>query len=451
MASTDGTLTNGGGAAPEEHDVVRLLRDLIRFDTSNPPGRERPCAEFLADLLRSGGIEPKLLEKEAGRTSVIARLRGDGSLPPLLLSAHLDVTPVLESDWTHPPFAGEIHDGYVWGRGAVGMKRMAAMSVRVLLELRKAGTKLKRDVIFAGVADKEAGGRLGAGFLVNEHADEVKAEFCLTELGGMAVPMAKGTIVPVQVAERGFEWFKIRVKGPSRHGSSPRSGSAVEKLASAVEKLCKKPLGYHLTPTAREFIQAIAAAQPAPASTLLLGLLNKNTVQATLRLIPEGRRPAFRAMLFNTALPTVLHAGSSVNTVPREAEAQVDGRYLPGVTREEFLEEVLALIGDDFEIVPVDGGPPLEVPFDSGVLDAIRTVFAERIPDATVIPYLMPGLTDAKHYARVGTPTYGFTPVELQRDEPFGELYHSPNERISARGLVTGLSWLHDVVTLLAT
>lgn len=428
-----------------------MLRDLIRFDTSNPPGNERPCCEFVADLFRAGGIEPKLLEKERGRTSVIARLKGDGSLPPLLLSAHLDVVPAVEPDWKHPPFAGELHDGYVWGRGAVDMKHMAAMSMRVLLDLKASGARLKRDVIFAGVADEEAGGKLGAGFLVNEHADEVKAEFCLTELGGMATPMAKATIVPVQVAERGFEWFKIRVKGASGHGSIPRSGSAIEKLAHAVEQLCKRPLGYHLTPTARDFIHAVAAAQPAPTSTLLLGLLNKNTVQATLHLVPEERRPAFRAMLFNTAAPTMLSAGAKVNVVPHVAEAQIDGRYLPGVTREEFLAEVVELIGDEFDLEPVDGGPPLEMPFDSGVLDAIRQVFAQRVPDAKVVPYLMPGLTDAKHYARSGTPTYGFAPVALEKDEPFAELYHAPNERISAKGLVTGLSWLQDVVGLLAT
>ena len=147
----------------------------------------------------------------------------------------------------------------------------------------------------------------------------------------------------------------------------------------------------------------------------------------------------------------VLQSGSRVNAVPREAEALVDGRYLPGVTSDEFFAEVKAVLGDDFEILPGEGGPPIETPFDSGVLDAIRAVFARRLPDATVVPYLMPGSTDAKHYARAGTPTYGFAPVELQRDEPFVELYHSPNERLSAKGLVTGLSWLHDVVTLLAT
>lgn len=430
---------------------MKLLQQLLRFDTSNPGGREKECAHFVADLFRTTGIEPALVEKVPGRTNVIARLKGDGSLAPLLLSAHLDVVPALETNWSFPPFAGEIHDGYVWGRGAVDMKHMVAMSAMILLDFERQGVKLKRDVIFAGVADEEAGGKLGAGFLVNEHHDLVKAEFCLTELGGFAIPMAKSTIVPVQVAERGFEWFKIRVKGDSGHGSVPASGSAIEKLAKAIEALCKKPLGYHLTPTARDFIHALAAAQNAPASTLLLGLLNKNTAQATLRLVPDERRPALRAMLFNTAAVTMLEAGVKVNVVPHVAEAQIDGRYLPGVTREQFLDEVRAVIGDEFELVPMEGGPPLEMPFDSGVLDAIRAVFAKRLPDATVVPYLMPGLTDAKHYAKAGTPTYGFAPVSLNEDEPFAELYHAANERISARGLVTGYEWLHDVVTLLAT
>jgi acetylornithine deacetylase/succinyl-diaminopimelate desuccinylase-like protein len=450
VAPDDGTLTDGG-AALGQHEVVRLLRELLRFDTSNPPGNERPCCEFVADLLRKGGVEPKLLEKERGRTSILARIEGDGSLPPLLLSAHLDVVPAVEPDWRYPPFAGELVDGYIWGRGAVDMKHMAAMSLRVLLDLKASGARLKRDVIFAGVADQEAGGRLGAGFLVDEHADEVKAEFCLTELGGMAIPMARATLVPVQVAERGFEWFTIRVRGSSGHGSVPSAGSAIEKLAHAVEQLCKKPLGYHLTPTARDFIHAVAEAQPAPANTLLLGLLNKNTAQATLRLVSEERRPAFRAMLFDTAAPTMLSAGVKVNVVPHVAEARIDGRFLPGVTREEFLAEVRAVIGEGFELEPMQCGPPLEMPFDSGVLDAIRQVFARRVPDAKVVPYLMPGMTDAKHYARSGIPTYGFAPVALEKDELFAELYHAPNERISAKGLVTGLSWLQDVVGLLAT
>ena len=431
-------------------EVVDVFRTLLKFDTSNPPGNETAPAKWLAETFAREGIPCEVLERAPGRGNVIARLKGDGSKRPLLLSAHLDVVPALEPDWKHPPFAAELHDGYVWGRGAVDMKHMAAMSAVTLLELARKKTPLARDVIFAGVADEEAGGRYGAGWLVDTQKEKVDAEFCLTELGGMAVPMPRGTLIPVQVAERGFEWFRIRVVGTPGHGSIPKPPSAIDELGEAVAKLAKTPLGYHLTPTARDFLKAVAAAQPAPNSIALLGLLSKTTVQATLKLVPESRRGAFRAMLFNTAATTVLNAGGKVNVIPREATAEIDGRYLPGVTREQFLAEVQKVIGPRFAIEHIEGGPPTEMPFESPVLDAIRTVMAKHLPAAKVVPYLMPGMTDAKHYARAGIATYGFAPVSLKKDEPFAELYHAANERISVEGLSAGAVWLGDVVRLLA-
>jgi acetylornithine deacetylase/succinyl-diaminopimelate desuccinylase-like protein len=431
-------------------EVIRILRDLIRFDTSNPPGNERPAAEYLATLLRRDGIDAIVLESRPGRGNVVARLAGDGSAPPLLLSAHLDVVPAVASEWTHPPFGAEIHDGYVWGRGAVDMKHMAAMSVVTLLELKRRGTRLRRDVIFAGVADEEAGGRAGAGWLVDTHLDRVKAAFCLTEVGGMSVPMPRATLIPIQVAEKGLLWFRLRVRGTAGHGSMPTPDSAVLKLCRAVTRLARAPLGYHLTPTAREFLRAVAAAQRAPASQLLRGLLSRPTARAMLRLVPPARRRAFRAMLYNTAAPTVLRAGVRVNVIPGEAVAEVDGRYLPGVTYTEFLEEVRRVVGPAFTIETIEHAPPVEMQLDSPVLDAIRQVMARHLPAARVVPYLLPGVTDAKHYARVGIPTYGFAPVELGPNEPFAELYHSPNERISVKGVLAGQIWLREVVDALA-
>jgi len=170
-----------------ESELVRLLRDLIRFDTSNPPGNERPAVDYIADLLRREGIEWTVIEPRPGRASLVARIKG-GPEPPLLLSAHLDVVPALEG-WEHPPFAAEIHEGYVWGRGAVDMKQMAAMCLKVLLEIKRGGLGLRRDLVFAAVADEEAGGLLGAGYLVDHHPELIRAGHCLTELGGMTVSM----------------------------------------------------------------------------------------------------------------------------------------------------------------------------------------------------------------------------------------------------------------------
>jgi acetylornithine deacetylase/succinyl-diaminopimelate desuccinylase-like protein len=434
----------------EESEVTRILRDLIRLDTSNPPGNERPAAEYLADLFRSEGIEPLLLEPAPRRTSVVARVRGDQSLPPLLLSAHLDVVPAHEPDWEFPPFAAEAHSGYIWGRGAVDMKHMAAMSAVVLLNLKRWNVPLARDVIFAGVADEETGGRHGAKFLVDSYRALIEAEFCFTEAGGWPISFPRGTIIPVQVAERGFEWLKVRVRGIPGHGSIPRSDSAIPKLATALDRLARSSLWYRVTPAAREFLKAVAAVQRRPASYLLRGLLCKPIARGVLNCLPEKVRYPFRSMLFNTATATMISAGVKVNVIPSEAEAHIDGRYLPGMTRQEFLDELCEILGRECEVERIEGGPPVEMPVDSAAMAAIRRVFARRRPDARVVPYMAPGVTDAKHYARAGIVTYGFAPVALKPDEPFTELYHAPNERISIEAVETGLSWLLDVVVELA-
>ena len=186
-----------------ESEVVRILRDLLRFDTSNPPGDERPAVDYIAGLLREEGVAFEVIEPQPRRANIVARLKGDGSKPPLLLSAHLDVVPALEG-WEHPPFAAEIHDGCIWGRGAVDMKHMAAQSLVALLCVKRKGLRLGRDLIFAGVADEEAGGLAGAGYLVDHRPELIRAEFCMTEVGGIATPIGNAVIVPVQTAQKGY-------------------------------------------------------------------------------------------------------------------------------------------------------------------------------------------------------------------------------------------------------
>lgn len=429
-----------------ESEVIRLLRDLIRFDTANPPGNERPAVDYVAAALRREGIESEIVEPQPGRASLVARLKGNGSKPPLLLSAHLDVVPALEG-WEHPPFAAEVHDGYVWGRGAVDMKQMAAMCLLILLELKRRAARLCRDLIFAAVADEEAGGRLGAGYLVRQHPELIRAQFCLTELGGFTLPLPRKVLVPVQTAQKGYVWFKMRCRGQAGHGSRPLPDSAIEKLSRAVERLCRQPLGYRLTPTARRFVSAVAMAQKRPASLALRGLLSPGAAALALKLIPEERRAAFHAILHNTAAVTGLSAGVKVNVIPNVAEALVDGRYLPGVTQEDFLAQVRRVVGPELELEPFEGDPPLEMDPQSELWDAIVRVMKRNIPGCEVVPCLIPGMTDAKDYARLGIRTYGFAPVALRPEEPFASLYHAPNERISILGLETGYSWLFELVS----
>lgn len=432
--------------AVADSEVIALLRELIRRDTSNPPGNEKAAVDLLAARLDADGVPYEVVEPAPGRGNIVARLKGDGAKRPLLLSAHLDVVPALDPGWEHPPFAAELHDGYVWGRGAVDMKHMAAMSLVVLLELKRRGARLSRDLIFAGVADEEAGGVHGAGHLVDQRRELIDAEFCLTELGGMSVPMNGRVLVPVQTAQKGYVWFTLTAKGQAGHGSRPKRGGAVERLADAVRRLSREPLSYRLTGTAGGFLDAVASLQGPLKGAALKLLKCEATSEAALALIPGERQAVFRAMLRNTASVTGLRAGAKVNVIPGEACAHVDGRYLPGVTEEEFLAEVSRVVGPEVEVSPFDSAPPLEFDHKSECWDAIERVMIRHLPGAVVAPYLIPGMTDAKDYARAGIKTYGFAPVALKEDEPFADLYHAPNERVSVEGVETGLVWLRDVV-----
>ena len=433
--------------ADSESEVVRLLRDLLRFDTTNPPGNETPCAEFLHGMFRAEGFDSVVVESAPGRGNVVARLKG-GSEPPLLLCAHLDVVPA-SGKWTHPPFAAEVHDGYIWGRGAIDMKHMAAMCVVIMLELKRRGVKLKRDVIFAGVADEEAGGAYGAGWLVDHRPELIRAEYCLCEVGGIATPMGGKILVPVQTAQKGYVWFKLRARGQGGHGSRPgvaADGSAVVALAKAVAKLSAKPLTYRLTATTRAFLDTVATLQTGAGKAAMAALKNGQTAAFALKLLPQERRKTFHAMLFDTVAVTGLVAGAKVNVIPPDAEATVDGRFLPGGTKEQFVAQVQALVGQDIEVDVFDSAPPLEIDHRGPLWDSIVKVMTRELPGCTVAANMITGMTDAKDFDRLGIKTYGFSPVLLKEGEDFAELYHAPDERVSIAGLEAGLTWLRGVV-----
>jgi acetylornithine deacetylase/succinyl-diaminopimelate desuccinylase-like protein len=428
-----------------DSEVVRILRDLIRFDTSNPPGNERPAVDYIAGILTKEGVPFEIIEPQPRRANIVARLKGDGSKAPLLLSAHLDVVPALDG-WDHPPFAAEIHDGCIWGRGAVDMKHMAAQSLVAFLELKRKGVKLARDVIFAGVADEEAGGTAGAGYLVDHRPELIKAEFCMTEVGGIATPIADSVIVPVQTAQKGYCWFTMRARGEAGHGSKPKSDTAIEKLAEAVLKLSTGPLEYRLTPTARKFLETVVAAHSGAAKVALKGLFSSKTAGMAMKVLPKERAEVFNAMLHDTAAVTGLAAGVKVNVIPNIAEASVDGRYLPDTDQERFLAQVRKIVGPEIELIPFDGAPGLEMDHESELWDVIERVMTRHIPGCKVTPNMITGMTDAKDYARMGIKTYGFSPVLLKKGDSFAELYHAPNERISVTGIEEGGRWLYEVV-----
>lgn len=428
--------------------ALRICQELVRLDTTNPPGRERPAADLLAAELADAGLDPTILEAAPTRANVVARLRGTGERPPLLLTAHLDVVEADASGWTRPPFSGEIADGCLWGRGAIDAKDMAAMSTAVLCRLAREGFRPKRDIIFAGVADEEAGCDHGSAWLVDHHPDLVRAEYALGEVGGYTMTIAGTTFVPVQVAEKGLCWLRARVRGEPGHGSMPREDSAVVRLAAAIARLGHTRLPPHPTRVTSEFFAEVTAHQPAPLRPILGRLLDPKILPHVLRFLPDrSLARGIAAMLSNTASPTVLRAGAKTNVIPGLAEAEIDGRTLPGQTLEAFLDELHAVLGHDVELEVLRYAPPtVTEPSESPLFDTIRRVVDDHLPGAVVVPYLMPGFTDAKSFSRLGTRWYGFIPLKLPRGMRFAELYHGNDERVPVEGLRWGTEVLYDVV-----
>ena len=430
-----------------EH-AFRLCQQLLRIDTTNPPGNELPAAELLAEELEGAGLEPLVMQSAPGRGNVVARLRGTGEKPPLLLTAHLDVVEADPSAWDHPPFCGEVHDDCLWGRGAVDMKNMAAMSVAILTRLAREGVKPKRDLIFAGVADEEAGCRYGSLWLCENHADLVRSEFAIGEGGGFNIQVAGRSFFTVQVAEKGVCWVRARAIGEPGHGSMPREDSAVIQLSEAIARLGKEGLPRHSSAPVQGFIAALASHLPAPIRPAIKLLASPTFGPAMLNILPDPSvRRAFRALLGNTASPTVLRAGNKTNVIPGLAEAEIDGRILPGQSRDDFMRELGDVLGTGIALEIMHSLPPVVTePKESSLYSLIHEVMSERAPSSPIVPFIMQGFTDAKAFTSIGAKWYGFAPVKLPSSLRFADMFHGHNERIPVDGLKWGTHTLMQVV-----
>jgi acetylornithine deacetylase/succinyl-diaminopimelate desuccinylase-like protein len=434
-------------------ETVTYLRGLLRLDTRNPPGNEIRAAEYLRSLFEAEGIAGEIVGPGSDRGTFIARLRGDGSEPPLLLMSHTDVVAVEPEKWTHDPFAADIADGFVYGRGALDMKHMVTMEAMTMLLLKRSGVPLKRDVIFMAAADEEVGGTLGAGWVVENRPELIQAEYALNEGGGIGFEINGRRYYPVQTAEKGTVRFRIRTYGKPGHGSVPHSDNPILELAEILTKCTPQLLPAHFTDTFRGYIAGVAETQPGDvAQALQTVLADETTADAAIDRLPldEALKLRLHAMLRNTITPTLLKAGSQINVIPSEAEASIDGRNLPGWTPKMFLEELRSAIGHETEITLLEPSPPLEADLHSPLFSTIKSVLKERDPEATAVPFLMTGGTDAKHVTRLGTRVYGFAPG-LYAGANEGRRVHSHDERISIRSLQWGVRVLYEVVEQFAT
>ena len=430
-------------------EATTWFKDLLRIDTTNPPGNEKPAAELIARILEREGIEFEIHESEPMRANLVARLRGTGKKGALLLNGHLDVVPADRERWRFDPFAAVEADGCIWGRGAIDMKNMVTMSLMALVLLKRQNVALERDVIFAAVADEEAGSLNGSVFLVESHPELVRAEYVLNEVGGHTLHFAGKRFYPVQVAEKGICWFEILAEGEPGHGSMPHPHNAVVKLARAIAALGSTRLPLHKTPVVEQFLETLADAARFPQNRLQRLVLNPAVSGSLLDLLEKrnlDQAIGLNAMLRNTASPTMLAGGKKVNVIPSQASVQVDGRTIPGQSKEAFLAEIERVIGPGLKlhVSMAHDGTTFEA--KTPLFDVIRRTIDEHDRGAVTVPYMIPGFTDAFAYARLGATCYGFAPVRLGSELNFTRMYHGHDERIPADGFAWGVRVLYEVV-----
>ncbi len=421
-----------------EAEVAQITQELIRIDTSNwgdssETVGEAAAADYCAERLREVGLDPEVIVTTSdSRRAVHVRIPGtDPSAGALLLHGHIDVVPAMAADWSRPPFAAELADGFIWGRGAVDMKDMDAMILAVVRSWARAGVRPRRDVVVLFLPDEEAGSVHGAHWLV-EHRPELFAGVteAVGEVGGFSVTVRDDLrLYPIQTAEKGIRWLRLRAKDRAGHGSMIHQDNAVTLLCEAVAKVGRHTWPIRRTKTVDRFLAGLSEAYGVDLSDGDLDLVRERL--GTLAFLVG-------ATLQNTANPTMLHAGYKHNVIPGEATASIDGRVLPGY-EDEFDATIREIVGEDIIIETVNADIALEAPFDTATVDLMASVLRHEDPFALPVPYMISGGTDAKAFARLGVDCYGFSPLQMPADLDYWRLFHGVDERVPVDGLKFGV------------
>ncbi|MCW5950940.1 MAG: M20/M25/M40 family metallo-hydrolase [Propionibacteriaceae bacterium] len=417
-------------------EVANLCRDLIRIDTSNY-GRgesvgEREAAEYVAASLDEVGITSTLYESEPRRTTLVAHWEPQGcdtSLPPLLLHGHTDVVPAVAADWQVDPFAGELRDGYVWGRGAVDMKDFDAIMLAVIRERARAGGAPRRPIRLVITADEEAGGRLGSAWLAERHPETIAdCGEAIGEVGGFSLTVDDRRLYLIQVAEKGIAWLNLIAGGRAGHGSFRNDDNAVTSLAEAIARIGNHRWPARIHPAQQALLDALEDS---------LGVqINADTAEETLARIGSMARMV-GATMSNTANPTMLQAGYKMNVIPGQATASVDGRFIPGYEAE-FHATIAELLGDKVRYEVETADVAVETEFSGDLVDAMTSSLLAEDPGAVPVPFLMSGGTDAKAWSKLGIRCFGFAPLRLPPELDFAALFHGVDERVPVESLQFG-------------
>lgn len=429
---------------------VDILQTLVRMDTTNPPGNEVICINYLDDLLKEAGFETTIVAKDPNRPNLITRLKGRGEAPGLVMQGHVDVVTTVGQDWEQPPFSAEIIDGVLWGRGSLDMKGGVTMMTTAVMRAKAEGFVPAGDIILTIVADEEAGSDYGARFVTEEHAEQFEgAKYAIGEGGGSSSFVGDQRFYNVMVAEKQVCWMRATFRGPGGHGSSPLRGKgSMAKLGHVISTIESKRLPVHVTPAMEQMLTALAEHTAAPTDALIAKLLDPSQTDAVLdQLIADGVTMAGRLdpLLHNTVSPTVVRGGDKTNVHPSEITLELDGRLLPGFTYDGVQAELAELLGESLELEIIRHDPG-GTDIDMSLFPLLTGILNDLDPEAVVLPAMVGGFTDGRMFARLGIQNYGFLPLQLPKGFNPGPTVHAANERVPVESFEFGCEAVYRLV-----
>jgi acetylornithine deacetylase/succinyl-diaminopimelate desuccinylase-like protein len=434
-----------------EDETLEHFRALLQFDTSDPPGRELPAAEYIRDVLEAEGIAVEMLATDPNRPNVIARLKGNGTKQPLLIMAHTDVVNVDPAKWTFPPFSATVDDGYVYGRGAVDDKDNLASALMVMLELKRGNVELDRDVIFLAESGEEGATEFGIEFIVNNYFDRIESEFCLAEGGSVARVNREVQYAGVQTVEKIPYRIDLKATGVAGHGSVPLQSNSVVRLAKAVAAIADWRSPVRLNETTAAYFERLAGISPSADAQRYLAVLDPATVAAADAYF-LANEPRHASMLRSSLSPTIFNGGYRINVIPSEATASVDFRALPDEDIPAFLQAIRGVINDpSVEVALGDRNtrPPGQASLQTPAFSAIEENISKHY-GVTTLPTMSTGATDMAYLRNRGIQCYGIGPAIDREDAALGFGAHSDQERILISELHRFVRFNWDVVIDLA-
>lgn len=427
-------------------DAAATMSRYVQFDTSNPPGNEQTAAEWLRDQLVERGItsDVTLYEPAPGRAALVGRIAGSEPLKPLVLNHHMDVVPADPHSWSHPPFGGQVADGYVWGRGTLDTKCLGVMHLLALEQLIQEGAVFRRPVIFLAVPDEETGGSQGMRWLVEHHLDELDPEWVWDEGGGgFKGLIGERPMFGIAVAEKQIQHLRLVARGDPGHGAMPHDNNANVTLMRALDRILK-PRPIRINDVAAAMFREIARVQRFPLAFVMRNLDKAVILKLAGRRLAAGKQ--INAMLRDTISLTMLDAGYKINVIPERAEAGIDCRLLPDTDAAQFRRWLETTIADErVQVEVMETSTPTAIsPIASPFFDAVRNALARHVPDAIAFPLLVPGATDSRYFRAHRIPAYGFSPFVLELREL--DRVHGIDERISIENLTLGIQVACDVI-----